>query len=193
MKSHRGFTLIELLITITIMVILMTLAVFSVRSIQVSARDNERKTDVEIIARGLEQRYKLGNPRLVGDTKGRYPGANEIIHAQGWDFCSLPAFYNPCVVSGGYMTELLPGTTKDSFNTNGVSTSGFVVPWQDHARSNPNHASNIADLQAGKYLYLPFTRDPNTICHNADECVKFELYYRTEADGVIHVVKSNNR
>lgn len=174
------------------MVILMTLAVFSVRTIQVSARDDERKTDVEIIARGLEQRYKLGNSRITTATKGTYPGANEIMHAQGANFCSDP-LYNPCHVPGGYMTELLPGTTKDSFKLDGVSASGFLVPWLDNTRSDPNHASNIAELQAGKYLYLPSTRTPNTVCHDANSCVKFELYYRTEADGVTHVIKSKNR
>lgn len=192
MKSYRGFTLIELLITITIMVILMTLAVFSVRTIQVSARDDERKTDVEIIARGLEQRYKLGNPKLTGNTKGTYPGANEIMHTQGWDFCSNPA-YSPCHVPGGYMTEFLPGTTVETFKAPGVSGNALIVPWLDHARRDPAHPSNVTALQNGMYLYLPFSRDPNLVCHNADECVRFEIYYRTEADGVTHVVKSKNR
>lgn len=192
MKSYRGFTLIELLVTITIMVVLMTLAVFGVRTIQVSARDNERKTDVDAIARGLEQRYKLGNPKITGDTKGRYPGANEILHAQGQNFCGDP-IYNPCHVPGWYMTELLPGTTDETFKAPGVTGNAFLVPWLDHARRDPAHPSNVTALQNGLYLYIPLARDPSYLCHSVDDCVRFELYYRTEADGVTHVVKSKNR
>src|SRR5690606_24639041 len=59
-KRLAGFTLIELLIAITIMVILLTLSVVALRSTQVSARDEKRKTDIDVIVRHLETFYKSG-------------------------------------------------------------------------------------------------------------------------------------
>lgn len=56
----RGFTIVELIITITIMGILLTLAVVSVNSTQLQARDAERKTDVESVQAYLESYYTTG-------------------------------------------------------------------------------------------------------------------------------------
>lgn len=70
--EHRGFTIVELIITITIMGILLTLAVVGLSSTQLSARDNERTTDVEALALQLEAYYQAGTPpaNLVEVTNG---------------------------------------------------------------------------------------------------------------------------
>ena len=131
MKRRPGFTLVELLITITIMVILLALVVVSLRSTQANARDEKRKTDTANIARGLERRYVEGNPIATSSSieKGSYPGGNEMFHALGWQRDG----FSPEQIDGGYITELLPGTTKDNFTPpndgalGGVKLS-FVVP-----------------------------------------------------------------
>lgn len=57
---RRGFTIVELIVTITIMGILLVLAVVAVSSTQLSARDQERATDVEAIKSNLEAIYTSG-------------------------------------------------------------------------------------------------------------------------------------
>ncbi len=52
-KVFRGFTLIELLVVISIMVILIGLSVFGLQQARESARDGQRKSDLETIRTGL--------------------------------------------------------------------------------------------------------------------------------------------
>ena len=73
MKRREGFTLIELLITITVMVILLALSVVNLRSTQATARDEERKTDANIIARHLEVFYDSGTDDGASSVLARYP------------------------------------------------------------------------------------------------------------------------
>lgn len=69
-RALQGFTLVELMIVLVIMTILLGLGVAMISNLQAQGRDNERKQDTGIIARGLEQYYNIGNNRLVTDTKG---------------------------------------------------------------------------------------------------------------------------
>ena len=69
--KRRGFTIVELLIVITIMGTLLTLGVASLRASQISARDSERKTDIETIATQLENYYITGSDYSM--SVGRYP------------------------------------------------------------------------------------------------------------------------
>ena len=88
MKRHEGFTLIELLITITIMVILLGLTVVNLRSSQATARDEERKTDVNIIARHLEVFYDSGTDDGATDVLARYPSTSVMDTVFGSSFGS---------------------------------------------------------------------------------------------------------
>lgn len=69
--KRRGFTIVELLIVITIMGALLILSVANLRGSQISARDSERKTDVETIALHLDNFYVFGSD--TSTTLGRYP------------------------------------------------------------------------------------------------------------------------
>ena len=188
MYRRYGFTLVELMITITIMVILLTLTVVSLRSSQANARDEKRKTDIENIARGLENRYRDGNSRATASyaLKGSYPSTNEILHAQGQ---SMPDF-TPAQISQGYLTDLLPGTTKESFIPPG--NSGAFAPICTGS-CQPAGTQSVIDAATttNKYIYEPIDRS-NNVCI-ATDCVRYNLYFRTETNNTVQTVRSKNQ
>jgi len=188
MKRYAGFTLIELLITITIMVVLVVLSVVSLRSTQANARDEERKTDVENIARGLEQRYINGNPKVTAPSyvqKGSYPGTNEMLHGMGFDRTG----YVPSQVVGGYLTELLPDTSSANFVPPNGGSFDMSCVWA----CQPAETQSVIDAATttSKYIYEPINAAGN-VCSDGD-CVRFNLYYRAEKDNVVYKIKSKNQ
>lgn len=196
MKRASGFTLIELLITISIMVILMTLAVVNIRGTLVQARDEERKSDVETMARGLEQRYNVANPKLpsaaIAVGKGSYPDVNEMLHALGFP----RAGFTPEEVPGGYLPELLPGTTKKTFKAPDVPYYIKSVTLMCVWACQPAETQSVVDamttgINKENYVYEPIDRNGNICCCGG--CIRYNLYYRTEADGALHVVKSKHQ
>jgi prepilin-type N-terminal cleavage/methylation domain-containing protein len=189
MNRRTGFTLIELLITITILGALIVLSVVSLRSLQANARDEERKTDVENIARGLELRYVNGNPKVTTPSyvqKGTYPGVNEMLHAMGWDRSD----FAPTQIVGGYLTDLLPDTTPSDFVAPvSGGTFGIICLWA----CQPAETASVVDAETtlSKYIYEPIDASGN-ICSNGN-CVRYNLYYRTEKDNVIHKITSKRQ
>ena len=61
-RVQNGFTLIEVLVTLVIMTLLLSLGMVALNSGRVQTRDAERKSDIETIARGLENYYNDGDP-----------------------------------------------------------------------------------------------------------------------------------
>lgn len=190
MKRGAGFTLIELLITITIMVILLGLTVISLRSNQASARDEERKTDIEIIARGLERRYVAGNPRATSTEikQGAYPGVNETLHILG----DSRAGFTPAQIVGGYVADAFPGVDEKNIIPPGgdqFDKLKIICVWA----CQPAETQSVVDsvTQIDTYVYEPITRD-GAICSGGD-CSRFNLYYRTETDNVVHKITSRHQ
>ena len=188
MERRAGFTMIELLITLTVMVILIVLAVVSLRSTQANARDEERKTDVENIARGLELRYVNGNPKVTAPSyvqKGSYPGVNEMLHAMGWNRVD----FVPTQIVGGYLTDLMPDTSPANFIPPNGGSFDISCVWA----CQPAETQSVIDsvTTPSKYVYEPIDAAGN-VCSNGD-CVRFNLYYRTEKDNVIHKIKSKRQ
>ncbi|HRJ06129.1 MAG TPA: type II secretion system protein [Candidatus Saccharibacteria bacterium] len=182
---NRGFTVVEILVTLVIMAILLTLGVVSMRSVQASARDQERQSDVETIARGLEQRYNRGNPVITATTDpneakaGSYPGVNEMIHMTG-DFRSG---YTPDTVPGGYLYAALPGTSPGSFsNPAGQNIWTIVCVW---ACSPAGNSAQISSAFGGsdKYVYEPVDVNGNICC--CGNCNSFNLYWKSETDSTV--------
>lgn len=189
MNMKRGFTVVEVLITLVIMAILLTLGVVSLRGMQANARDKERQTDIETIARGLERYYNEGNPHAVGyESRGTYPGANEFIHIFGWDWCGnaeISAKLNPCFIQGGYSSEALPGTSKAAFTS--PDGQEIVSSWLA-SDTDINNA-----LLAGKYVYKPIGSSGSGTCYDFGLCARYELMYRRETDGQIITVDSKHQ
>jgi prepilin-type N-terminal cleavage/methylation domain-containing protein len=159
MNRRAGFTLIELLITITIMVVLMTIAVISLRGNQASARDEKRKTDIDTIAQQLESYYKSGS-----DPVGTYP----------------PGEYPP--------TDFLNSEANIKLALRDLDTKVLRAPdVSDSSSISFTMASSITEPtpDVNTYVYLPLTAS-GTLCQTAaQECRKFTIYYKLEGDATI--------
>jgi prepilin-type N-terminal cleavage/methylation domain-containing protein len=165
MLRSRGFTLIEVLVTITIMVILMTLAVVNLRSTQVNARDAERKSDIESIARHLDSLYIRGFPASLNIPRGSYPSTVVMNDATNRNliFADLPK-------------ELLidPGKTTSS-ETIFMATNIFTGT---DAKNSPATSVLPAPGNDYPYVYQPIA-DDKTLCDNnpaGEVCRSFNIY-----------------
>ncbi|NTU46943.1 prepilin-type N-terminal cleavage/methylation domain-containing protein [Candidatus Roizmanbacteria bacterium] len=60
-NSHRGFTFIEILVTITIIILLSSMAVVTYRQFTAQSRDARRKADLESVRAALEMYKSVNN------------------------------------------------------------------------------------------------------------------------------------
>ena len=198
MQTRRGFTIVEMVVTMAIMAILLTLTVVSLNQSQVNARNAKRKADAQAIARGLEVRYKQGNPRATEPTgmtnPGQYPGINEWFHVQGFDKSSEG--WNPGAISGGYRTDEYAGTSESNFNPP-TTGSGFniICVWTGCTQPAGNVSQITAAMGANNdnYVYEPVDNNGNP-CSNSG-CRSFNLYYHLEGDPATtyQVIKSDHQ
>lgn len=196
MSKGRGFTVVELVVVMVIMAILMGLGFTVVSSSQRNSRDTERQADVESIARGLETRYKQGNPKIQSPmfyvVPGGYPGIYEMRHMLGTNLTGYNPAFNPTQVVGGYGPDLLPGTTKDSFVAPGKTAAydGFtLVCISDCASVTPG--SRVASVTIDTYMYEPVDAS-NKICLSGP-CTRFNLYWRKEVGGELQTITSKRQ
>lgn len=157
MKS-RGFTAVELLVVIIIMAILLMLAVVNVRSTQISARDNDRKVDVESIGLALESYY---NEDHAGYTK-TYPGTSDL--ADGQDALK-------------YVKEHVHDNSLRAPGVNAGDPISLVM-----ATNNAQSGSSVTPAPTiTTYVYQPLTTS-GTLCSSYNTpCRTFAIYYKVEA------------
>lgn len=203
MRQRRGFTIIELVVVMVIMAILLTLAGFSINGAQANARDSQRNTDISIISRGLETRYKEGDAYANGPSgyvvAGSYPDINEMASIIGQTVTG----FSPSQ-SGGYSNNALPGTAVEDFTPPGVgggayagftivtcsgsSTSVCTTPANDSASTGSTWGNSVTK---DKFYYEPIDANGN-ICR-ATTCVRYNLYWRTEVDNQAHILRSKHQ
>lgn len=167
----RGFTVVELIITITIMGILLTLGVVNLNATQVNGRDAERKGDVEAVLSNLESFYRTGTD--TSTTLGRYP------------------------------STIITGTTIENVRTilRDVDEKSLTAPNASSVATSFLAATNATQTTAGvtpqptiaQYVYQPLKSDGTLCTAEAQECRKFNLYYRLEADTTVYMVTSKNQ
>lgn len=168
--TRRGFTIVELVITITIMGILMILAVVNVNASQVRARDDERKADVEAISSALETFYNVG-------------------YGASTEYSRYPA------------TEVATSEATIRTQLRDVDLKSFTAPGADSVAASFVVATNTTQTTSGvtpqptssQYVYQPLTSDGSLCTANGDECRKYNLYYRLEADSIIYQLTSRNQ
>lgn len=168
---RRGFTVIEIVIVITIMGILLTLAVVNLNASQVNARDAERKGDVEAIASNLESFYRTGTAGST--TLGRYPSTvisnnDETVLRSTLRDLDLKAATAPNATSAA--------TTFISATSNYTTTSS-VTP----------------QPTVSQYVYQPLQTNGALCTAETQECRKYNIFYRLEADNTVYVITSKNQ
>lgn len=168
---RRGFTIVELIITITIMGILLTLAVISLASTQTNARDAERKSDVETLALNLENFYNNGDASST--SVGKYPSTALVASGETSVRASLPDIDMKSVMA--------PGSTSVA--------STFVA-----ATNNVQTTIGITPIPTtSQYVYQPIQADGTLCTTGAQECRKFNIFYRLEGDNTIYMVTSKHQ
>jgi type II secretory pathway pseudopilin PulG len=172
--NRRGFTIVELIIVITIMIILLGLGVANLRNSQINGRDAERKTDIENIVLNLETYYESGTD---GSTSiGVYPSTTELI---------------------GHETTILRDIDMKSLAapSNSETASSLVVATCTGACVQTT-IGVIPSPTINTYVYQPLQSD-GTLCNQgvsgSQECRKFNLYYKLEADNTVYMVTSKNQ
>ena len=179
--DRRGFTLIEIVITLALVGILLVLSVVSLDSAMVSARDEERRTDIETLANYLERFYSSGSQ--YDGTIGQYPPVGSTnpltddVLTTNTNELNLLRDLDPAVLVAPDADE----TTLSSLiaATNALQTALTVSP-------------QPTTLQ---YVYQPIAND-GTLCDNlptAETCRKFNLYYKTESDSIVKMVTSRHQ
>lgn len=176
--TRHGFTIVELIITITIMGILLTLAVVNLNATQISARDVERKTDIETIATTLEAYYN----------------SNDSSHSGSVDLAggSYPATLN--ISNDTNLKTALPGIDPRVLRAPGVETTdpkSLTVA----ANNIQTVAGVLPQPTISTYIYQPIKKD-GSLCTkivNRGDCRKFNLYYKLEADGTVYKVTSKHQ
>ena len=171
MTTARGFTIVELIITITVMSILMTLAVVNLRSTQVQARDTERASDIDAMAKRLDSLY----------TRGFTPESDVVGSA-------IRGSYPPTA----WMKDDAPNTRAKLFNE--LPPGVMIDPSQDSAAGSIGVATNtstgttigsgaVAPFPSSDnpYVYQPIADDGSLCDSTAKTCRKFNLYAWVEA------------
>lgn len=168
----RGFTVIEILVTITIMAILLVVGVVNLRSTQVSARDTERKTDIDSLSLGLEAFYKTGTD---GSTAfGRYPST--AIFTDATDDTLQTVLRDTDIKS-----MIAPGAS--------TATSSFIG-----ATNNTQTTSGVLPTPTtSTYLYQPLLADGSLCTLETLYCQKYNLYYKLEGDSTVYMVTSKHQ
>lgn len=169
--NRRGFTIVELLIIIAVMGTLLVLGVVNLRGSQAHARDTERKTDVETIAHHLEVFYTSG--RDGSTSLGRYPSTG--LTASGVSSITM--------------------NLRD-INLDSVQAPGVTDPLQTFlmASNSDQTISGILPLPSiDEYVYQPLQSNGDLCTTGAQECRKFNIFYRTEVDNTVRMITSKNQ
>jgi prepilin-type N-terminal cleavage/methylation domain-containing protein len=195
MERRAGFTLIELLITITIMVVLLTLSVVSLRANQAYARDEERKSDVAVIAQQLETYYRAGSDEATALPTIRLASASPSRHTA--QLAVWPPSGSNDYKPGEYPpTEFMNDETEIRETLRDIDPKVLRAP--NIASTAPISLVNATSASepspsVDEYIYQPLDAN-GTLCQSSlTECRKFNIFYKLENDTTVQKVMSKNQ
>jgi type IV pilus assembly protein PilE len=171
---RRGFTLVEIVIVIAIMGVLLTLAVAGISNSQTNARDAERKADIDALSANLESFYRTGATGAA-TAAGRYPST--VIAGNEATLRSILRDVDPKAATAPNATN---ASTSFIAATNEIQSITGVTPLPT----------------TGQYVYQPLQANGSgwALCTTeAQECRKYNLYYRLEATNTVQMVTSKNQ
>ena len=191
-KHLRGFTTVELIVVISLIAILLTMSVLGVRGMQASARDSERKVDVESIAIKLESMYakeRRNSSNVIVKQQGSYPPV--IKPASSVDMLTIPAEVLAEFDKKSLVAPLQSATSLRSVVSSVCQSSTNCTVLS----ANMNTATSVTGVPVGSYVYIPFSTTTSEICTTVSKtCNSFKLYYVLErSPSVVQVVESKRR
>ncbi len=161
MLRRQGYTIVELLVVVVVIVILLGVAVYPSLEVLPKSRDTERMNDTASIARRLEQAYSA---QEVGAPA--YPTTTKLL--------------SDIATKSGTVSRL----DADALNAPDASSSSVVA-----ATSNTSEPRGAGSPVLGQYVYQPLNSS-GALCTGTDTCIRFFIYYRTEHDSTVKIIKS---
>lgn len=159
---RRGFTIIELIIVLAIMGILLVLGVVNLRGSQATARDAERKADVEAIALANESFYNVGNYE-----EGRDPGTYMSTGTGGGTNAGILQVLRDLDPK----SLVAPGKETSFQSFKPATCSGVCVQTASGMTPQPS---------IDEYIYQPIRSDGTLCTSTVQGCRKFNIYYKLE-------------
>ncbi len=186
--QQRGYTIVEIIIVLALIGILVALAMAQFNNSQADARDKQLESQAKAVARGLEEYYRTGNP-TYGIEPGKYPSTNEVRHASGENVADVGT-----QVTGGYLDTWLSGARLEAMAKLRVITTAGKTPEND---PNIRSSTPVGAITYEPLIFTPASgSDPDrfSFCTTkAALCSRFNIYYRTEKDGLIHTIRSERQ
>ena len=155
-----GFSVVEIIIVITIIGILAGLVFATVSSYQYSGEDNERRSDVESLARAFETYYN----NSIGPTGATYPSTTTATNTAG---------YSTLLSGHGLEIAQAPGSES---TTSLVAATNLSVP------QSPTPQQYIYQPFTNSGTLCT---DSNT-----SPCVRFTFYYRLRYENKVVSIES---
>lgn len=190
MNRKTGFTLIELLITMTIMVVLLTLTVASLRSSQAAARDEERKTDATVIAISLENYYKAGSDAAnlnapIGTLASTHM-ATPVVYSGSESYESGQYPPTEFMATEADVRKALRDLDAKALRAPGVAESAAMSLTMATNTSVPN-----PDIKT--YVYQPLQGNGSLCTAAGTDCRKFNLFYKLESSTTVQKITSKHQ
>ena len=202
MHKHNAFSLVEMVVVITILLVILSISIIGVRSMQISARDNERKADIETIAMNLETMYAKELRRTATNAvvkpQGSYPPVEWPVSG---GFTILPEMKDSLEAGSVTAPEKPKGTQSlQVYNSSICSTTLFPTTCNLTSASISTQLTS-SNITKDKYIYIPFVDEnvtPQVLCTLSQvqlgkSCRSFKLYYVLESSSSVTQTMGSKR